>query len=273
MAPTRPAISLVQATYRAGDRAVATRDTWFDLALHPERIEHHFGYTSDDIISMATPEIATHPALDASDGRITAVSNWNGAALRARGKLVFAIADDLVPSQLGWDEALLGSCGSLDPNLTPFVIKVSDGQLDGEHIIRHPVVSAAYLRNYGMFSPAFEGYGADNDFTLRAHLNGLVLDARSICFDHQHPTRGFTHTESHDRLQSAEARTRAREVLEEVWPIRRRRVWFRYFRPRKRQRRVSRARCLLRGLIARSKALGGLVPAGVRSRLRGAVRP
>src|SRR6476646_7802668 len=90
-------ISLLHATYRAGQIALEGRDAWLARAGDPEQIEHIFAFDADDELSAGFDGVASPPR----DG-VTAVRNWNAAAAVATGDLLVTIADDLLPCE-GWD--------------------------------------------------------------------------------------------------------------------------------------------------------------------------
>lgn len=225
-------ISLLHATYRAGQAAVANRNHWLELARHPNLIEHIFAFNADDEVSLATPEICNSGlALPATPGRVTAVRNWNAAASAAGGSILVVIADDLLPGAAEWDESLRYIIGCLDPLLSSFVVKVQDSNRRDDHLIRHPIISRAYLRRYGLFNPVYRGIGADNDFTFSAHCRGLVVDGRDLVFEHRHPTMGATPSESHHSISSSDELDYGKSVLASRWPRWRRRIHYSYHPP------------------------------------------
>lgn len=261
-------ISLLHATHRAGASALARRDRWLALAARPELVEYHFAFDDDDDVSVAAIGGEALPNLG---GRVTAVRNWNWAARRSTGDLMMVVADDLQPAEQGWDNQLRRVCGALDATKVPFAVKVRDGEKAAEHLMRHPVVSRAYYAAYGLFDDGYFGIGADNDFTLSAHCYGLVLDGRGLVLDHEHPTHGAPPTASHSRMSAPAERDDGKARFERRWPLRRRRIWYRYFKPRRGQRRVSRIRLLARSGMTRLGWARAFVPNFVRHRVRSLV--
>lgn len=262
-------ISLLHATHAAGDKAVIVRDRWFAMAARPDLLEHVFAFDVDDPVSSAVPEIAASGGLPSLGGRVTAVRNWNHAAGRATGDLMMVIADDLTPGAEGWDDALRAKCGLLDPTRVPFAMKVLDSSKTAEHLMRHPVVSRAYWRRFGLFDSGYFGLGVDNDFTNSAHCRGLVMDARDLVFVHSHPQFGSEASVSHTKMSGDLEAQFGKERFAQRWPAWKRRLIVRYFTPRQSQRSVSTVRRVARGGIARLGWLSALVPPVVRHRISG----
>ena len=221
-------ISLLHATYRAGASAVATRDAWLAAAELPERVTHVFSSDADDEVSAAHPAIREGRVNPPQDG-VSAVRNWNAAADAASGDVLVVIADDLFPA-VGWDAQIEELCVDLDPRRASFVIKLRDSADDTWALIRHPVVSRRYFEKYGLWFPAYEGHGVDNDFTQAAHRRQLVIDGRQFHFDHHCPHHNeLPWTESQRKmLTSQELGAR---LFSERWPIWKRRFIRRYLSP------------------------------------------
>ena len=242
--------SLLHATFRAGPVALEVRHAWISRAVQPLQVEHVFAFTADDELSMKWCRDGKWVVQERGTHKITAVANWNAAATRARGQILIVIADDLFPPQ-AWDEGLNETVRSLDPLKVPFALKWDDHTEDASPLMRHPVLSREYYKRYGLFDPRFEGIAADDDFTYRAHHNGIVLDGRHIVLEHAHPSIGKIPSISHGIMLSSESADFGRTVFSSKWKPYQLRVWIRYFHPRQHQRRVSLARILLRQFVAR----------------------
>jgi hypothetical protein len=192
-------VSLLHATYRAGPLALATRDAWLDACESPERVEHIFACDLDDDISMAVPDIAGGVVGEPMAG-VTAVRNWNAAARRAVGDLLFVIADDLVPPPR-WDSAVERIVGNRDPRRISFVAKVRDTPEDDSMLLRHPLVSRRYYQRFGLWCPLYQGHFVDNDLTLSTQRRGALIDGRQLTLHHHHWVHGAQPTESHEKMQ------------------------------------------------------------------------
>jgi len=116
----------------------------------------------------------------------SAVQNWNAAAEKADGDLLFVISDDLNPFP-GWDESLVSLCCSLDPHLVDFAVKIKDSPNHADTTLRHPIVSRKFYESFGLFDSDFRGVYCDNDITMRAYLLSQILDGRGLQFRHSHP--------------------------------------------------------------------------------------
>jgi hypothetical protein len=97
------------------------------------------------------------------------------------------IADDLLPPQ-DWDLLLDQLIEPLDPERISFVLKVRDSPAEQDALVRHPVVSRAYYRRHGLFSPEYRGVYCDSDISTRAFWHSTILDGRSLVLEHHHHT-------------------------------------------------------------------------------------
>ena len=211
-------ISLLHATYRSGNSAVAVKRAWLEHATMPQRIEHIFAMDSDDLDTIACTAEHLRVVSEPLKGRVTAVRNWNAAAATATGDLLMVIADDLYPPQ-GWDSLLETICGSWDPNRTPFAVKVCDSPLQGETLMRHPVVSRRFYDGLGLFADAFDGVFADDDFTTMAFWKSTILDGRGLVLEHRHPDIDprVAASISHRRINTSSAYNEGYETYRQRW--------------------------------------------------------
>lgn len=243
-------ISVLHASFRAGDAALRVRDEWLRNADHPDLVEYVFSFDADDEISVATLVGLANPPMP---GRVTAVRNWLAAAKACTGTILVTGADDLRPPA-HWDSEIVAALRSLDPLRAPVVVKLKDSV---GHLIQHPVVTRAYYERYGLFHPMYDGIGCDPDFTYRAHGRGLVIDARHIVLQHGTPGND---TESKRKMHDPVNSTPGRLLYEKTWPLWKRRLLKRYLVPRQGQVTISRARIASRSVIARLGWLAVLVP-------------
>ena len=262
-------ISLLHATYRAGPAAVSLRDKWIAAANQPGRVEHIFSSDADDEISMTCEEVAAGVVGCEMPGRVTAVRNWNAAAAACTGDLLVVIADDLHPSH-GWDTALEALCHDLDPVRAAFVIKVNDHHVLDD-LIRHPVISRNYYKNYGLWHPQYNGYYVDNDFALSAHRRNVVIDGSQLKFDHKRPQNiGPSSSESQKLIRTTKAE--GKTIFVQRWPTWKRRLIRWPLKPRAGQVTIGPAERAIRGTVARLGYLLALLPETVRARLRSITR-
>lgn len=172
----------------------------------------------DDVVSLRATEgylRVVNPPL----GEVSAVRNWNAAAVSARGRVLLVIADDLLPPN-GWDGLLRGIIARADPEVIQWVVISREEGAGNLTLIRHPVLSCAHFRRYGLFDPAFRGVYCDDDFTLRAFKHSLVLNCPSLIYTHRHPGMGtlYERTTSHEAMNKKEEYEYGKAVFEQSWP-------------------------------------------------------
>jgi hypothetical protein len=184
---TPPLISLLHATYHRSGGPSPVKEAWLGSATVPERIEYIFAMDADDTFAINSTQGELRSVGYPDRDWVTAVRNWNAAAAISSGELLFVIADDLSP-ETGWDSALRTLVSELDPEKTPFAIKVTDNTAPDDTLMRHPIVSRAFYRKFGLFDASFRGVYADDDITLRSFWSAVIVDGRKIRFQHQHPT-------------------------------------------------------------------------------------
>jgi hypothetical protein len=164
-----------------------------------------------------------HPTLN---GRSSFVDNVNCAAAASTGDVLVMATDDLEPPG-SWD-ALIQQAIESHPEMprrtlrdgrqqTEAVVKCSNGDArsDARDLILHPVMTRArYERQGWVFPPAYSGMYSDNELTIRAQIDGVVIEAPHIVFMHRHPDLGTAATDQIYRWQnSREEFTRGKETI------------------------------------------------------------
>ena len=220
---------------------------------------------------MSCEEVAAGVVGCEMPGRVTAVRNWNAAAAACTGDLLVVIADDLHPSH-GWDTALEALCHDLDPVRAAFVINVNDHHVLDD-LIRHPVISRNYYKNYGLWHPQYDGYCVDNDFTLSAHRRNVVIEGSQLKFDHKHWLRN-TSTSSLSESQELIRTTgpQGKAIFVQRWPTWKRRLIRWPLKPRAGQVVISPAERAIRRTVARLGYPLGLLYDTPRTWLRSIAR-
>lgn len=215
-------ISLLHATYRREGGPLAVRDAWIERADTPSHVEYIFAMDADDHLAVSATAHDLRTVNEPAYG-VSSVRNWNSAAAVASGGLLMVIADDLFPPR-GWDTALVDLIKGLDPDRTAFAVKVTDSPDVRDTYLRHPVVSRAFYRRHGLFSPRYRGVYCDNDITLRAFWHSVILDGRSLVLEHRHPSvdPSIAKSESQHRVSAEEEYRHGRELLVASWTNRRR---------------------------------------------------
>ena len=185
-AGAHPRISLLHATRGRSSQAVNCRETWLNLAADPSQVEHIFAVDADDRESV---QMAKQFVSVTSDRR-TCVAAWNLAARKSRGDLLVQLSDDWIPPP-GWDRRLLQAVAGRDLQKEPLVIAVSDGTRKDD-LLCMAILSRARLEQQGdLFFDGYESVFSDNEFSVRAFRDKVVVDARNlITFEHVHPAFG-----------------------------------------------------------------------------------
>jgi tetratricopeptide (TPR) repeat protein/predicted O-methyltransferase YrrM len=172
-------IALVHATRGRPEKAAATRKKWLELASNPERIEHIFVFDSDDEQSKRLKAMH-HLCIPAGGG---CVSAWNHGAFATSAPIIIQLSDDWIPPQQ-WDKLILSRIGDVD---APSVLAISDG-IRADRLLCMAICTRAYVQvDHFLFHPFFKGMYSDNWFTKQAYDRGLVIEARDLIFQHDHP--------------------------------------------------------------------------------------
>lgn len=151
-------------------------------------------------------------------GPQTAVAGWNTAAAASTGLFLITVADDYFPPP-HWDTELLKCIPSLDSEC---VLDVDNS--DGSYpLLPFSFLTRRYYEKLGyLFYPEYIGMLADNDFTNTARLDGVVLNARHLKFQHLHPEHG---TAPIDDIYRRQHRNEAWKVGREVYKRRQKPNW------------------------------------------------
>jgi glycosyltransferase involved in cell wall biosynthesis len=201
-------ISLVHATRGRSTKAVGCREAWLNTAENPRRVEHIFAVDADDKESV---QMAKQFVSVKSDKR-SCVAAWNLAAQTARGDLIVQLSDDWMPTP-NWDAKLLDLVKGRDLVREQIVIAVNDGHRKDD-LLCMAIVSRGRLAAQGdLFFNGYESVFSDNEFSVRAFADGVVLDARDkLTFEHAHPAFGkapmdktYEHNNSTPRYEAGKA--------------------------------------------------------------------
>ncbi len=163
--------------------AIAARDRWLQAAAFPERIEHIFAFDRDDAESVAGLCAYRHVVVEASDKGCVAA--WNLAAQASKGQILIQLSDDWLPIR-HWDTKIAARFRDVSQ---PGVLRVSDGRRVDD-LLAFAIFTRSYLELLkGEFLASdYFGVYSDDEFSFRAHQNGVVIDARDIVFEHCHPS-------------------------------------------------------------------------------------
>ncbi len=175
-------ISLCHATYHSRKKPKEIKDLWLKNSYQRDLIEYIPGLNKNDLGAFKNTNQMKRFISMRSD-ICTAVINWNGAASISSGDILFAIADDLVPSQ-GWDQKLRELLKGLNPRKYHFAIKINDSNSNFDTKMRHPIISRRFYEEFGLFDNNFRGVFCDDDITNRAFWKSLIIDGRDIKIMH-----------------------------------------------------------------------------------------
>jgi hypothetical protein len=184
----KPHFSLIHATARP-DKWQAAHDSWYNRCDHPEQVEYALCIDRAQAAEIFLPAIHRQHVwglyrCELNHGRRAAVTAWNLAAESSIGEVIIAIADDYFPSP-HWDTDLLHIIQSRSIHANPEFVLDVDNQEGSTRLLVFPFVSRAYYNRLGcLLWPEYHGLGADNDFTERARMDDVVVDARGVKFAH-----------------------------------------------------------------------------------------
>jgi hypothetical protein len=217
-----PIISLLHATYFRESGPVEIKDVWLERADRPDLLEYIFAMDADDEATVLHTT-GHRRVVGTPSTRVTAVRNWNAAATEAGGELLMVISDDLFPPR-SWDTTLAALIEPLDPARASFTVKLADSPVEGDKLLRHPVVSREFYRRHGLFSPGYDGVYCDDDITTRAFWRAVILDGRSLVLSHRHPMADTSavRSESQRRVNATEEYEHGYDLYVATWSRRQR---------------------------------------------------
>jgi hypothetical protein len=214
--------SVLHATRGRPQEALVTRHRLLATALEPLSVEYIFAIDADDMESRDQLREYRHVIVQEPNGCVKA---WNTAAAVCEGQVMVQMSDDWMPC-LQWDglmwlmleEAAKGQLGirktdTLMPGTLgtiPMVLAISDGHREDPLLCMAILTRARYVhQGHQMFSPEYFGVYSDNEFSYRAHRDGVVIQARHITMRHDHPTfagKPFAEWDATHRRQNAPER-------------------------------------------------------------------
>ena len=181
-------ISLLHGTARPG-RWQGICEQWFQNCDNPRDVEYVMVY-EPAMFTMEQRQQAMKipwPRYDVTGNacRACVVDAYNLAADRARGDLLFYIADDFW-SMPHWDTDIL-SHTTKHPDEDSIVYWVNTGE--GADKINHPLWTRGYQASFGYFLwPEYEDLFSDTELHDVAERDGAIVDLRNDLF--------FTHAQA-----------------------------------------------------------------------------
>lgn len=183
----RPDFSLVHPTARPAEWR-KTRDKWIKAASSVADFEYVVCADFKDF-GVITPKDAEPARLVWNYGKACSVDATNVAAQCAIGRVLVVISDDIYPCEQ-WDRKL-----KMIPQLwgdQECVVRVSTGgTADARGLMAVQIVNRKRYERIGyLFQPGFISMYADDDFSLHAEADGVVVNAPEILFKHEHWSTG-----------------------------------------------------------------------------------
>ena len=173
-------ISLLHATRGRPKLAVTARSSWFDRAANPERVEHIFAIDADDRDSDG---LKRFPHVIQTNIEGASVGAWNLAAQASTGTILVQLNDDFTPP-MGWDKLVSDAFAD---TTEPAALRVSDGHRTDD-LLCIAVINLARYKQQGYFlHPSFKSVYSDNYHSWCSYRDGVVIDARNVVIQHNHP--------------------------------------------------------------------------------------
>lgn len=184
---TGPVFSLCHTTARP-DGWQKAASAWFSKCVHPDRVEYILSVDEGAETNLELPDFGLARVVENTKRRCS-VDGWNKSAQASTGRFLINVADDLMPCER-WDEELLRTIPNLKQDV---VLDVDTGGAPG--LLPFSFLSRKYLNKLtdrygyegGFFYPGYRGMYCDTEFTDLARRDGVVINARHLYFEHQHP--------------------------------------------------------------------------------------
>lgn len=200
-------ISLIHATRGRPAKAKKCQSNWLALADRPFGIEIITVVDADDVESRK--ELPEAIVVEPGGGCARA---WNEGAKASTGHILIQLSDDWMPPK-GWDTIISQRIGDFNK---PAILAISDGHRKDRLLCMAIMTRARYLEQGYMFHPRFLSVYSDDFFTEMAYREpGLVIEAKDIVIEHQHPGHGFGKVDTVMAISNSKDRYRhGKETLE-----------------------------------------------------------
>lgn len=187
---TGPIFSLCHSSARPDGWQKAAA-AWLKKCDQPARVEYILSVDEGSPIAGMDAELPEFgkTCIVINEERRCSVDGWNRAARASTGRFLINLADDLMPCE-HWDTELLRAIPSLKQDV---VLDIDTGGAPG--LLPFSFLSRKYLDKLtdrygyqgGFFYPGYRGMYCDTEFTDLARRDGVVINARHLYFEHQHP--------------------------------------------------------------------------------------
>lgn len=175
-------ITLLHATRGRPQQAADARRLWFNRAANPDAIEHVFALDFDD--ELSSPLALYRHVINTNAERFDAVTAWNLAARSCAGHILIQLNDDFIPP-MHWDRQILEAfSGKMNQ---PHALQVSDGHRQDDLLCIAVINRARYVQQGFFLHPGFQSVFSDDFHSWSAWKDGIVIPARHIVIEHDHP--------------------------------------------------------------------------------------
>lgn len=172
--------SVLHATRRA-EEAVNAMYCWMNAAFNASAVEWIFAVDEDDQETIDKLHGFRLIKVKPGGGPVAA---WNEAAKESSGKILIQMSDDWIPSS-HWDASIVQRLGEKIHDEA--VLRISDGHRTDDLMCMAILTRKYYDRYAYVFYPEYFSMYSDNEFSLQAMRDDVVVDARDIVFEHFHP--------------------------------------------------------------------------------------
>lgn len=165
----------------------ATRDRWMRAMSKIGEAEYVicFDFGTCDI----TPKEAAPARLVWNTGRQCSTDATNHAAQCAVGRCLVVISDDVLPCE-NWDVEL-GKIGALWGDKECVIRVRTAGTADARGLLAVQILNRRRYERLGyLFHPSYVSMFGDDEFSLHAERDGVIVDAPHILMRHLHWTTG-----------------------------------------------------------------------------------
>jgi glycosyltransferase involved in cell wall biosynthesis len=144
------------------------------------------------------------------DPPFNAVRGWNKAAAASTGKVLIVASDDFYPPPK-WDHKLLSLPFPSWPD-REFVIHVNDGYV--RNLCTMPILTRRRYERLGyIYYPAYESVFCDTELTEKAKMDGVLINALHLTFEHKHPDCHKRQADEVDAVHNSSGRWSRGEML------------------------------------------------------------
>jgi|688.fasta_scaffold39123_4 glycosyltransferase involved in cell wall biosynthesis len=213
---TEVVFSICYATRRSWCIKTVVHD-WLEKAQNKKAVEFVVCVDGDDLASVQEGHelcrrVGNAKIVVQNHEPFNAVKAWNEAAKSSTGKVLVMISDDFVPPK-EWDSQLVGLKSNwIDER---WVVRVNDcNNSSVNKPITLPILTRARYEELGyVFWHEYESMFSDTEFTDHAKLDGIVLDARTMLFEHLHPTCFKRNRDSVDDVHASTQRWNSGQAI------------------------------------------------------------